>query len=165
MLALQLKKSTGKEVDFVKPIHTKIAADRSAEDADACNDSLTELNTLRNQARGVSDGGGKPARDQLLKYCQALETLHSLVSRAEESSIDYDGVEELRKIEALLEEAEGWREQAASLLVALLAQRGHEELQGQAQGLANGVRTALADGGDAAVLLRRQSFPAASLLC
>ena len=85
MLALQLKKSTGKEVDFVKPIHTKIAADRSAEDADACNDSLTELNTLRNQARGVSDGGGKPARDQLLKYCQALETLHSRVPISEEN--------------------------------------------------------------------------------
>ncbi len=84
MLALGLKKSD-KKVDLVKPVQAKITETMSKEDADACAEPLQELQTLRDTARGISEGGGKPARDQLVKYWQALETLHSRVPISEEN--------------------------------------------------------------------------------
>ena len=84
MLALGLKKSP-KAVELVKPVQAKITETMSKEDADACAEPLQELQTLCNTARGVSEGGGKPARTQLVKYWQALETLHSRVPISEEN--------------------------------------------------------------------------------
>ena len=84
MLAFGLKKSP-KAVDLVKPVQAKITETMSKEDADACKEPLEELQTFRDTARGVSEGGGKAARDQLVKYWQALETLHSRVPISEEN--------------------------------------------------------------------------------
>ena len=83
MLALGLKKST-KAVDIVKPVQAKIKETLSDEDADEAEGPLQELQTLRDSARGVGDGGGKAGRDKLVKYWQALETLHSRVPISEE---------------------------------------------------------------------------------
>jgi programmed cell death 6-interacting protein len=51
-----------------------------------CQDGLKDLQSSRDKARGVTDGGGKPARDQVWRYWEALERLHSRVDLSETNS-------------------------------------------------------------------------------
>ena len=82
MLPIPLKKGGSRGVDLVKPVQAYIESDWSKEDAEACAEGLNELQTMHNKAHGVTEQGGKAARDQLLQYIHALDMLHTRVDIA-----------------------------------------------------------------------------------
>ena len=81
MLAIPLKKSDTK-LDIVKVTAKYIAGEShwGQDAADSCSEALTSVQSLRDKARVVAETGGKSARDQLFKYAESLQLLHSRVN-------------------------------------------------------------------------------------